>query len=204
MGCAAWPHPTARALPEIVRIRIAQFRRLDGHRRRLVFIAAAMDDRLRAFDIETGKVIWEGQLPGQRPGRSDDLLGERQTIHRDLRRRPRQVGHEDGRSRCGFHATLRMKPLSLLKLYSKSVCRIPSLECGRQNKALSLPSNSQYEIWKNGPTILKRQQIPFLLPNCHASPTHSLTVLSAPPDWRSARASVEAGFPAYCLTCGRM
>jgi quinoprotein glucose dehydrogenase len=29
----------------------------------LVFIAAAMDDKLRAFDIETGKVIWEGQLP---------------------------------------------------------------------------------------------------------------------------------------------
>jgi len=29
----------------------------------LVFIAAAMDDRLRAFDIETGKVTWEGQLP---------------------------------------------------------------------------------------------------------------------------------------------
>jgi quinoprotein glucose dehydrogenase len=29
----------------------------------LVFIAAAMDDKLRAFDVETGKVIWEGQLP---------------------------------------------------------------------------------------------------------------------------------------------
>ena len=29
----------------------------------LVFIAAAMDDKLRAFDAETGKVIWEGQLP---------------------------------------------------------------------------------------------------------------------------------------------
>jgi quinoprotein glucose dehydrogenase len=29
----------------------------------LVFIAAAMDDKLRAFDIETGKVVWEGQLP---------------------------------------------------------------------------------------------------------------------------------------------
>ncbi|MGH9802336.1 MAG: pyrroloquinoline quinone-dependent dehydrogenase, partial [Blastocatellia bacterium] len=28
----------------------------------LVFIAAAMDDKLRAFDSETGKVIWEGQL----------------------------------------------------------------------------------------------------------------------------------------------
>jgi quinoprotein glucose dehydrogenase len=29
----------------------------------LVFIAAGMDDKLRAFDVETGKVIWEGQLP---------------------------------------------------------------------------------------------------------------------------------------------
>lgn len=30
---------------------------------RLVFISAAMDDKLRAFDAETGKLIWEGQLP---------------------------------------------------------------------------------------------------------------------------------------------
>ncbi|HEY7182437.1 MAG TPA: pyrroloquinoline quinone-dependent dehydrogenase [Blastocatellia bacterium] len=29
----------------------------------LAFIAAAMDDKLRAFDVETGKVIWEGRLP---------------------------------------------------------------------------------------------------------------------------------------------
>lgn len=29
----------------------------------LVFIAAGMDDKLRAFDAETGKVIWEGQIP---------------------------------------------------------------------------------------------------------------------------------------------
>jgi len=29
----------------------------------LVFIAAAMDDKLRAFDVENGKVVWEGQLP---------------------------------------------------------------------------------------------------------------------------------------------
>lgn len=28
----------------------------------LVFIAAAMDDKLRAFDVETGKTLWEGQL----------------------------------------------------------------------------------------------------------------------------------------------
>jgi len=29
----------------------------------LVFISAAMDDKLRAFDAESGKLIWEGQLP---------------------------------------------------------------------------------------------------------------------------------------------
>jgi quinoprotein glucose dehydrogenase len=29
----------------------------------LVFISAAMDEKLRAFDAETGKLIWEGQLP---------------------------------------------------------------------------------------------------------------------------------------------
>jgi quinoprotein glucose dehydrogenase len=29
----------------------------------LLFIAAAMDDKLRAFDVDTGKVLWEGQLP---------------------------------------------------------------------------------------------------------------------------------------------
>jgi len=29
----------------------------------LVFIAAAMDDRLRAFDVETGKMLWAGELP---------------------------------------------------------------------------------------------------------------------------------------------
>jgi quinoprotein glucose dehydrogenase len=29
----------------------------------LVFIAAAMDDVLRAVDIETGKVLWQGALP---------------------------------------------------------------------------------------------------------------------------------------------
>jgi quinoprotein glucose dehydrogenase len=29
----------------------------------LVFIAAAMDEMLRAFDVETGQVLWEGALP---------------------------------------------------------------------------------------------------------------------------------------------
>src|SRR4029453_10534688 len=29
----------------------------------LVFIAAAMDEALRAFDIDTGKLLWKGELP---------------------------------------------------------------------------------------------------------------------------------------------
>jgi quinoprotein glucose dehydrogenase len=29
----------------------------------LVFIAAAMDTSLRAFDVETGKKLWQGPLP---------------------------------------------------------------------------------------------------------------------------------------------
>ena len=29
----------------------------------MVFIAAAMDNYLRAFDVETGKVLWKGELP---------------------------------------------------------------------------------------------------------------------------------------------
>jgi quinoprotein glucose dehydrogenase len=29
----------------------------------LVFVAAAMDDYLRAFDVETGRELWKGRLP---------------------------------------------------------------------------------------------------------------------------------------------
>jgi len=29
----------------------------------LIFVAAAMDEALRAFDVETGKELWAGQLP---------------------------------------------------------------------------------------------------------------------------------------------
>jgi quinoprotein glucose dehydrogenase len=29
----------------------------------LIFIAASLDDRLRAFDIESGKLLWEVKLP---------------------------------------------------------------------------------------------------------------------------------------------
>ncbi|MFP3670507.1 hypothetical protein SB717_36070, partial [Priestia sp. SIMBA_032] len=29
----------------------------------LVFIGAALDDKLHAFDIETGELLWTGELP---------------------------------------------------------------------------------------------------------------------------------------------
>jgi quinoprotein glucose dehydrogenase len=29
----------------------------------LVFVAASQDDRIRAFDIDTGELLWEHQLP---------------------------------------------------------------------------------------------------------------------------------------------
>ena len=29
----------------------------------LVFIAASLDDRMRAFDINTGKILWQAKLP---------------------------------------------------------------------------------------------------------------------------------------------
>ena len=29
----------------------------------LIFVAAAMDDYLRAFDVDTGMVLWRGRLP---------------------------------------------------------------------------------------------------------------------------------------------
>ena len=38
-------------------------RRSDRHRGGLVFIAASRDDKLRAFDVSTGKELWQASLP---------------------------------------------------------------------------------------------------------------------------------------------
>jgi len=51
----------------------------------LVFIGAAMDNYLRAFDAKTGAELWRGRLP-RRPGNADDLCVERQAVHRHRRR----------------------------------------------------------------------------------------------------------------------
>ncbi len=43
--------------------RRAQFRRPDRHASGLVFIGAAMDNYLRAFNAKTGAELWKGRLP---------------------------------------------------------------------------------------------------------------------------------------------
>ena len=54
----------ARRCPGACRTWAARSRRPGG----LVFIGAALDDYLRAFDSETGEELWKGRLPGRRPG----------------------------------------------------------------------------------------------------------------------------------------
>lgn len=48
----------------------------------LVFVGAAMDDYLRAFDVETGEELWKGRLPagGQATPMTYRLAGGRQTV----------------------------------------------------------------------------------------------------------------------------
>ena len=54
----------------------------------LVFIAASQDARFRAFDAQTGKVLWVAESDGERPRRADHLSGEERQAVR---------GHHGGR-----------------------------------------------------------------------------------------------------------
>ena len=38
----------------------------------LVFIGAAVDNFLRAFDVETGEELWKGELPARSPYRNNE------------------------------------------------------------------------------------------------------------------------------------
>ena len=61
----------------------------------LVFIGAAMDNYLRAFDIEIRPRALEGPSARRRPGDADDVPPtERPAVRRHRRRRPRQDGHD--------------------------------------------------------------------------------------------------------------
>ena len=53
----------------------------------LVFIGAAMDNYLRAFDAKTGAELWKGRLARGRTGDAHDLYVEGQAVCRDRRRR---------------------------------------------------------------------------------------------------------------------
>ena len=67
----------------------------------LVFTAAACDDLLRAFDVETGKELWKSPLPAG--GQATPMTyGGRQAVHRHRRRRPRQAGTKKGDSVVAF------------------------------------------------------------------------------------------------------
>ena len=69
----------------------------------LVFTAAAMDGRLRAFDSETGKELWAYELPAGGQATPMTYSARRQAVPGHRRRRPRQDRHEAGGLRAGVH-----------------------------------------------------------------------------------------------------
>ena len=64
----------------------------------LVFIGAALDNYLRAFDGASGRQLWRGAPARRRPGDADDLCLEGPAVCRHRRRRPLQDRHQARRS----------------------------------------------------------------------------------------------------------
>ncbi len=64
----------------------------------LVFIAASLDNRLRAFDTSSGKLLWEVKLPAGGQATAHDLLSGGSPVSRDRRRRPQERQHRWGLS----------------------------------------------------------------------------------------------------------
>jgi len=69
----------------------------------LLFIAASKDEKFRVFDKETGKVLWETQLPAGGYATPSSYEYIRKAVPRDCLRR-RQNGHEIRRCVCGVRA----------------------------------------------------------------------------------------------------
>ena len=69
----------------------------------LVFIAASMDRRIRAFDLATGTLAWEHDLPASAPGDAPHLQGPRRRspVPGHRRRWARRPALETGRHRGG-------------------------------------------------------------------------------------------------------
>ena len=70
----------------------------------LIFVAATADEKIRAFEKHTGRVLWEHQLPAGGYATPDHLYARRQTVCRHRRRRQRQERHEVGRLDCRLRA----------------------------------------------------------------------------------------------------
>ena len=62
----------------------------------VIFIGATHDEKFRAFDKRTGKLLWETVAARRRLRDAEHLRRQRQAVRRDCRRR-RQDGHEVGR-----------------------------------------------------------------------------------------------------------
>ena len=61
----------------------------------LIFIAAAMDDYLRALDIETGKELWKGRLPAGGQATPMTYVWQGAAVYCDHSRRARQIRNDD-------------------------------------------------------------------------------------------------------------
>ena len=72
----------------------------------LVFVGAAMDSYLRAFDIETGRELWKYKLPAGGQATPDDLPrgAGPAAVPRHQRRRPRSARHAARRLPHGVRA----------------------------------------------------------------------------------------------------
>ena len=62
----------------------------------LVFIAGTKDERIHAFDKETGKLLWERSTARRRLCNARDLCGKRAAVRRYRRRRSRQAANQGG------------------------------------------------------------------------------------------------------------
>ena len=84
----------------------------------LVFIGAALDDYLRAFDAKTGAELWTGRLPSAGISTPTSYLWQGPPICRDRRRRPWR-SRRPGRRHAGrVHpaAPRRVRPVALAAL----------------------------------------------------------------------------------------
>ena len=82
----------------------------------LVFIAAALDDNLRAFDVSTGREVWQAALPAGGQATPMTYITGGSAVRRHRRGRPRQTGQQARRRRRrflsaarGWHDTLALR-----------------------------------------------------------------------------------------------